>query len=538
MPASWRGWPASFDMKLFHDLLDLSPGERTNAAALSANGVDVPYHALRDLSVRVANGLAELGVRGGERVAVCIPNDFALIETALACSRLGAVFVPINPLLKARQVRQILSDCTASVLIAGADLINQLRNHGGADSAYVCVAWKRIAGVVDETVSFDALERAPAKEISRQGAEQDLAAILYTSGSTGRAKGVMLSHLNLVEGAKCVSSYLGNVADDRLLAALPLSFDYGLSQVTTALRVGACAVLTQYTLPNALVKQVSKERITGLAGVPTMWAHLAQVKWPEESRMSLRYVTNSGGALLTPVVDALRRALPRTRIYAMYGLTEAFRSTYLDPAELDKRPGSIGKAIPNQEVVVVRPDGSRCGPHEIGELVHRGSLVTLGYWNDPVTTAARFRRAPAACAPHTDELAVWSGDAARADDDGFLYFVGRLDDQIKTSGYRVNPLEIEEVIAEVEGVTTAVAFGMPDDIVGQAVGVAVRGSDEGADLVVRILQHCRRELPLYMVPSEIYVVRSLALTPNGKPDRQAIAASLIAADRSPAPGRE
>src|SRR5690606_1031648 len=307
------------------------------------------------------------------------------------------------------------------------------------------------------------------------------AALLYTSGSTGRPKGVVLSHRNLVSGAHIVSGYLQNTRSDRILAALPLSFDYGLSQVTTALAVGACAVLTTYVLPAALVQEVVRERITGLAGVPTMWMNLSALEWPPEATQRLRYITNSGGALAAAVIERLRRRLPNTKIFCMYGLTEAFRSTYLDPDELSQRMGSIGKAIPGQEIIVVRPDGSQCEPEEVGELVHRGSLVTLGYWNDPELTARRFRplRRTPAQVPHVD-IAVWSGDLVKTDAEGYLYFVGREDHMIKSSGYRISPSDIEEIVLEVPGVLEAAVVGVPDETLGQRIAVAVVPSDVSA----------------------------------------------------------
>jgi acyl-CoA ligase (AMP-forming) (exosortase A-associated) len=355
--------------------------------------------------------------------------------------------------------------------------------------------------------------------------DRDPAAIFYTSGSTGKSKGVVVSHQNLVSGATCVASYLGNTADDRILCALPMSFDYGFSQVSTAFSVGACAVLTGYSLPAALVRELASERITGLAGVPTMWMHLLDVEWPVEATSQLRYVTNSGGALSATTLRALRMRLPNTDVFCMYGLTEAFRSTYLDPKLLDAKPGSIGRAIPNQEVLVVRPDGTRCDIGEPGELVHRGSLVALGYWNDPDRTALRFRPAPTIVpdAPVT-ELAVWSGDMVRMDDDGCLYFVARMDQQIKTSGYRVSPDEVQEVILEVEGVLEAVAFGVDDETLGQRIVVALLATRNAeANLTARVHQQCRKYLPAYMVPSDIRIVEAIPRTNTGKPDRAELA---------------
>ncbi len=278
---------------------------------------------------------------------------------------------------------------------------------------------------------------ASVAEVGR--VDLDPAAILYTSGSTGRPKGVVLSHRNLVVGAESVSTYLENTADDVILAALPLSFDAGLSQVTTAFAVGAHVILVNYLLPKTVVELCVKHAVTGMTCVPPLWIQLAAQRWPAEAS-GLRYFANTGGAMPLGTLRELRAIFPAARPYLMYGLTEAFRSTYLDPARSTAGPGSIGKAIPNAEVMVLRPDGTRCDPGEEGELVHRGPLVALGYWEDPERSAERFRPYPVdAPAWRAPEMAVWSGDTVVADEDGFLYFVGRTDDMIKTSGLPRQP---------------------------------------------------------------------------------------------------
>jgi acyl-CoA ligase (AMP-forming) (exosortase A-associated) len=347
-----------------------------------------------------------------------------------------------------------------------------------------------------------------------------MAAILYTSGSTGRPKGVVLSHRNLVAGAASVASYLGNTPADRLLAVLPLSFDYGLSQLTTAFHSGASCVLMNYLAPRDILDAVQEHGITGLAAIPPLWMQLAQLHWPRDT--TLRYLTNSGGSMPRATVAALRGALPAARLYLMYGLTEAFRSTYLPPEEIERRPCSIGRAIPNAEILVLRPDGTRCAPDEPGELVHRGALVALGYWNDPARTAERFRPLPAACGLPLPEIAVWSGDTVRMDADGYLYFIGRRDEMIKVSGYRISPAEVEEVLAAHPGVLEAVAFGVPHPLTGDAVAAAVRVAGDGPDAAT-LLAHCRRQLPSYMVPASIAAgCDPLPRNANGKFDRMAL----------------
>jgi acyl-CoA ligase (AMP-forming) (exosortase A-associated) len=351
--------------------------------------------------------------------------------------------------------------------------------------------------------------------------DADMAAILYTSGSTGSPKGVVLSHRNLVTGAHSVAQYLANNAEDRLLAVLPLSFDYGLSQLSTAFHAGASVVLLDHLFASDVVAAVADEQITGLAAVPPLWTQLADLSWPGES---LRYITNSGGAMPAITLGKLRMQLPRTQVFLMYGLTEAFRSTFLPPSELDRRPGSIGKAIPNAEVLVVGADGTECAANVPGELVHRGALVAMGYWNAPDLTAQRFRVAPdSASELSIPEIAVWSGDTVRKDEDGYLYFIGRNDEMIKTSGYRVSPTEIEEVILQSPLAAEAVAFGIPHPTLGQAIAVIIVAPADGHGDTQALLDMCRKLLPAFMVPVHVEWRSTLPRNPNGKYDRKRLA---------------
>jgi acyl-CoA ligase (AMP-forming) (exosortase A-associated) len=461
------------------------------------------------------------------RIVVYLHNRPEVVEVALAASRLGAIFVPANPLLRHRQLQHVVDDSGARLLVTARDMLPALADliarHPTLDIV-VCDSDESGPHASYASLLATSASPMPRNPSATATTDRDPVAILYTSGSTGRPKGVVLSHRNLVSGAHCVASYLGNVPDDRLLAALPLSFDYGFSQITTAFAVGACAVTVQYSTAASLVHDVEAQRITGLAGVPTMWAHLADAVWPAQATQTLRYLTNSGGAFQQPVIAKLKSRLPATKIFCMYGLTEAFRSTYLDPADLANRPGSIGKAIPHQEVLVLRPDGTPCAPGEIGELVHRGSLVTLGYWNDPELTRTRFRPIPG-----SGEIAVYSGDRVRADEDGFLYFIGRDDGLIKVSGNRVSPNEIEEVLLEVPGVTEGIAVGVADEVLGQRIVVGlVTGSPDKAAVVEATRQATRMALPSYMAPAQACVLDAIPRNPNGKQDRAAVLADFEA----------
>ncbi len=524
---------------LLHELIRHQAAARPASGALTFQGRTLSYEELCGRMDTFAQALIGLGLERGERVGIYLDKQFETIEAIFGTAAAGGVFVPINPLLKARQVGYILRDCNIRILVTArarfeilGDEIARCPDLGtvilvdGASNSSVhskrqpkLVSWGEIRAAADPA-------RAPHRVI-----DADMAAILYTSGSTGRPKGVVLSHRNMVAGAKSVSQYLENNPDDVILAVLPLSFDAGFSQLTTAFTVGARAVLMNYLLPRDVVRMCAAEGVTGLTGVPPLWIQLAMLDWPEEASATMRYFANTGGRMPRATLDLLRKRLPAARPYLMYGLTEAFRSTYLPPEEVDRRPDSIGKAIPNVEVMVVRSDGALCAPGEEGELVHRGALVAMGYWNDPERTAQRFRPAPgqssALCAP---EIAVWSGDIVRMDEDGFLYFVGRNDEMIKTSGYRVSPTEIEEVLYESGLVGEAVALGLPHPTLGQeiVVGVTARGT---AKLdTERLIEICRAELPLYMVPARVVEVDAIPRSPNGKMDRRALAALLAGKD--------
>lgn len=514
-------------MTRLHDISDATARVHGARTALRQRGREVTHAQLAARSRALAAGLATLGVARGTRVVVYLQNRMEVVELALACSRLGAIFVPANPLLKARQLRHIISDSGAATLVFSNSMnsvVSEALSAGVAPLCIVCDGDEAPTIAGRKAILYESLPGAAGSPPENPVIDRDPLAILYTSGSTGAPKGVVVSHRNVVSGAIEVSRYLQNSPDDRLLTALPLSFDYGLSQVTTALAVGACAVLTNYSTAAALVQEIALEKITGLAGVPTMWAHLVESEFAPTQLQSLRYATNSGGALSHALLRKLQQRLPGARIFSMYGLTEAFRSTYLDPAELERRPNSIGKAVANQEVMVLRPDGTPCAANEPGELVHRGSFVALGYWNDSERTHRRFRPLPAANHGLVDEIAVWSGDIARYDADGFLYFMGRNDQLIKTSGHRISATEIEDVLSEVPGVVEVVAVGLPDELLGQRVAVALVASPGATGaLIDKVRQHARIHLPTFMVPTQLTVLAGIPRNANGKPDRSALA---------------
>ncbi|MFP5392971.1 MAG: acyl-CoA ligase (AMP-forming), exosortase A system-associated, partial [Gammaproteobacteria bacterium] len=507
---------------LVHDLIFRAARRMPAAEALAYGGQRLDYAALADAVRTAAAGFLGLGLGKRERVAVYLEKRIETVSALFGAAAAGGVFVPVNPLLKAEQVAHILADCNVRVLVTSPERLRLLAPVLGAcpdlRSIVVTGALDGLQAPAGVTlVAWSALPSTEATAPAHGTIDIDMAAILYTSGSTGKPKGVVLSHRNIVAGAHSVAGYLGLAPEDRVLSVLPLSFDYGLSQLTTAFHVGAAVVLMNHLFARDIPKAVGQEDITVLAAVPPLWLQLAPLEWPAHR---LRILTNSGGSMPRTTTEALRRALPDAQLFLMYGLTEAFRSTYLPPAELARRPDSIGRAIPNAEVLVVRPDGSECDADEPGELVHRGALVALGYWNDAARTAERFRPAPGQNpALPLLEMAVWSGDTVRRDADGFLYFIGRFDEMIKVSGYRISPSEIEDVLYASGLVTEAVAFGVPHPALGQAIVVVAVGGDDITPAL--IIKHCQQRLPAYMVPSHVEVrAEALPRNPNGKIDRK------------------
>ncbi|MGD9597433.1 MAG: acyl-CoA ligase (AMP-forming), exosortase A system-associated [Steroidobacteraceae bacterium] len=514
--------------------LPLRTAERApGAPALTLKNVTLDYSALAGQIEAFATAMIRLGIGRSERIAIYLPKQPETVAAMFGAARAGCAFVPVNPLLKAAQVAHILRDCNVRVLVTSgeraASLQEELRDCSDLryliliDSATVPIP----SGSAFASHRWQDLMENSGSAATHRVIDTDMVSIFYTSGSTGKPKGVVLSHRNMVTGAKSVASYLGNQAHDKLLAVLPFSFDYGFSQLSTAFHVGASVTLMDYLFARDILTLLDKGAITGLAGVPPLWAQLSGLEWPASITKHLRYITNSGGALTGATLRKLRDRMPDTQVFLMYGLTEAFRSTYLPPAEIDKRPGSMGKAIPNAEIVVARPDGSPCAPDEPGELVHRGSLVSLGYWNDAEKTAERFKPAPGQLAGlMIPEMAVWSGDTVKMDEDGFLYFIGRKDEMIKTSGYRVSPSEIEEVAFASGLLADAAAVGVPHPTLGQAVILVAAPLEGHAPDDTPLLEAIRKELPAFMVPARIDWRESLPRNPNGKYDRSRLAAEL------------
>ncbi len=513
---------------LLHHLLERAATLSPDKEAVVDGNRRLSYAELRTWARATAEWLASRGLRPRERVGIYLDKSAEEAAAIFGTSMAGGVFVPIHPTLKPLQVSHILADCQVRFLITTAPRLDAL----AAADAKASVEHELLvpaggASSADADAGPHPLATARDQRGRDTGIGEDLAALLYTSGSTGRPKGVMLTHRNLLAGARIVSKYLEIGTEERILSILPFSFDYGLNQLTTSVEHGATVVLLRsFRFGDEIVKALAGERITGLAGVPTLWSVLAHSA-PSLKRTTLahlRYVTNSGGALTPEISSKLRQLLPTTKIFAMYGLTEAFRSTYLPPEELERRPTSMGKAIPETEIFVLHESGRRCEPGEEGILVHRGPTVSMGYWNRPDATAEVLRANPLVSSHEGADVVCFSGDVVKMDAEGFFYFVGRRDGMIKCSGFRVSPTEVEEVLMSSGMLAHVAVIGLPDPNVGERVhAVCVPAPDKEADAEALRLR-CVEQLPLHMQPREFEFVAELPRSPNGKVDYRTLRA--------------
>ncbi|WNO52804.1 acyl-CoA ligase (AMP-forming), exosortase A system-associated [Stakelama saccharophila] len=482
---------------------------RSDAVALADRAGALDFAGLEGAVGRIALALRRTGLAPGDRVASWLPKTRLASLLPLAAARAGLIHVPVNPVLKRAQLAHILAHSGAALLVSQPPRLQSLEAGDVPDGC--------------RAVAEDALDADDVMPPSRADTG-DLAAILYTSGSTGRPKGVMLSHANLWLGAISVAHYLRLTPEDRVLGLLPFSFDYGQNQLFSTWAAGGRVVPFDYLLPRDVVRAVERHAITTLAGVPPLWVQLLEVDWPIPVAATLKRLTNSGGALTPRLVRALRGRFPNAALYPMYGLTEAFRSTYLAPELVDDHPDAMGRAVPFAEVMVLRPDGSRAAAGEAGELVHAGPLVAQGYWRDPQRTAERFRPAP----DHAESggMAVWSGDTVVAGADGLLRFVGRADEMIKSAGTRISPTEIEEAVLAGGDVLEAAAFGIPDDRLGQAIVVVARADGDTGQVEAVLRQRLRTELPSFMQPARYVWLDALPRNANGKLDRARLKAEV------------
>ena len=523
-------------MTLLDSFLEQSARRCPDKAALVAGSERLTFAELEAQANRLAHALRSLGVRRGDRVAIHLGNSADAVVSLFAVMKAGAVFTMINPTTKPAKLRFILDDCRARALIAPRRhmvetehlhlrIVKQSATHSalspgegqreGPSTGETPAAPGQPWYTLCELLTSD---RFPASPPPKAHIDVDLAALVYTSGSSGEPKGVMLAHRNVTAAARAIMQRIENTADDVILSVLPLSFNYGLYQPLMGSMLGATLVLERsFAYPAAIMQKLADHRATGLPIVPTMLAMMLQLDLSRYDLSHLRYLTNTGAALPVEHIRQFRKRLPHVDLYSMYGLTECKRVVCMPPDELDERPSSVGRPMPNCEAYLIDEDGNRLPHGQRGELVVRGSNVMPGYWERPAETAAAFRPGPL-----PGEQILHTGDLFRTDEDGYFYFIARKDDIIKSRGEKVSPREVEETLVEHPAVAEAAVVGVPDELLGMAIEAFVaRGRDEQPS-ERELMRHCAARLEDYMIPRKITIRDSLPRTQNGKIDRRAL----------------
>jgi long-chain acyl-CoA synthetase len=510
--------------------LENSARQHPDKVALICGNDRFTYRQIEDGANELAHALIAAGVRRGDRVVTFLPNSIEAVLSIFATLKAGAVFVVLNPTTKPDKLSYILNNCRASAMIAWSGRLSPdttiWAETPHLQSVFLLGANEELSAAVrsadKKLIPLEQVRRS-AKDVqppAKRSIDVDLAALIYTSGSTGRPKGVMVTHLNIVSAATSITTYLENTSDDTVINMLPLAFDYGLYQLLMMFKVGGTLVLhDSFAFPNVVIEKIVREGVTGFPIVPTVSAMLLQMDLSKYTFSKLRYITNTAAALPIEHIRKLRTLFPRVKLYSMYGLTECKRVSYLPPDQLEVRPASVGRGMPNEEVYIVDENGNRVGPEVVGELVIRGANVMKGYWELPEETDRCLKPGPV-----PGEKVLYSGDLFRADEEGYLYFVGRRDDIIKTRGEKVSPREVEDVIYALEGVAEVAVIGVPDPILGNAIK-AVLTVHPGAALTRQdVLRHCSAKLEDFMIPKIVEFRVSLPKTESGKISKRMIVA--------------
>ncbi len=520
---------------LVHEFLTISASRFPEKEALICGKERWTYQKIDAYTDRLACALHDRGLRRQDRVAVFLDNSSETVISLYGILKASGIFIILNGLMKPRKLAYVLKDSGARILItdtAKAGVVEEAIAHAGQNAKDCQIVWKGPEKDIPSALAaasmswqeifkgVDSDNQADKRKITQQipkCIDVDLAALIYTSGSTGDPKGVMSTHYNMISAARSILTYLENREEDIILNVLPLSFDYGLYQVIMAFMFGGTVVLEKsFLFLHNVLTQIEKEHITGFPIVPTILAMILKLEDVQKYNLhTLRYMTNTGAALPVEHIRKLRELFPKVDIYSMFGLTECKRVSYLPPAELDSRPSSVGKAMPNCEVFILDEEGRELDPDEVGELVIRGSNVMKGYWNAPDLTAQFYRPGP-----FPGEMLLYSGDYFKKDNEGFLYFLGRKDDMIKSKGERISAKEIENTLHEIEGVSEAAVIGVPDEIMGQAIKAFIV-KDNKKDLTDKdILKYCTNNLEIFAVPKWVVFIEKMPKSPHGKVDKK------------------
>ncbi len=516
---------------LVHEFLEQSTDKHPDKIALICRDKRLTYLEVEEAANCLAYAFKDAGLERGERVAVYLDPSVEVVTSVFAAMKAGGVFIVINPQVKAHKASYILNDCQVKVLVTDVFHLKERSGElGGCPHLkhVILSDYEKAAPEMleRESIKFDSypeiMSDYPADRLDNRNIDVDLASLIYTSGSTAQPKGVMMTHLNMVTAATSISTYLENTPDDIILNVLPLSFDYGLYQMLMAMKFGGTLVQERsFTYPYETIDLLIREKVTGFPIVPTILAILFKLKNLDKYDFSsLRYITNTAQALPPQYIKQLQSIFPGSRIYSMYGLTECKRVSYLPPEELERRPTSVGKAMPNCETYIVDEEGNKVEKAgEVGELVVRGANVMKGYWNLPEDTARVLRPGPL-----PGENVLYTGDLFKMDEENFLYFVARKDNILKVAGERVSPKEIESVIHGIEGVSEAAVVGVDDEILGQAIKVFVV-LDKGTALTEKaIIKYCSKNMEHYMVPKYVEFREELPQSSHGKVDKKTLKA--------------
>jgi long-chain acyl-CoA synthetase len=501
-----------------HEFLENTTRKHPDKIALIWGDQRLSYRKLDAMAGRCATALRENGVQKGDRVVIVNPNSVETIVAIFGALKAGAVFLVVHHSIKEKKLSYILDDCGARAIVLFKNQIpafqNVLTSCGSLRCMIVCGGEgeaEPIAGSLPAVSWSDVVKTYPPLKKSPPMSEQDLACLVYTSGSTGEPKGVMESHACVDFATGSIITYLENTENDIVLNCLPLSFDYGLYQPLMVFKFGGTLVLERsFMFPAAILKKMEKERVTGFPGVPTIFSLLVQMDLTPYDLTSLRYITNTAAALPVSHIERLCAKFPHVHLYSMYGQTECKRVLYLPPHELKKRPGSVGIAIPGTEVWIQGPGGERLPPGSTGQLVVRGRHVMKGYLNKPKETEKTFGpgRFP-------DEGVLFTGDLFRQDEEGFFYFISRVDDFIKTRGEKVAPKEIENVLYLIPTVLEAAVVGIPDELEGEAIKAYIVSGDPGLSSK-EVISHCKQHLESFMIPKFVEFRDSLPKGTTGK----------------------
>jgi len=512
---------------LVHYFLENSAKRLPDKTALIFQNQRLTYKQIDEGANQLAHALIRAGFKRGDRVSIFLDNSSEAIIALFGTLKAGGVFSTLSATLKSKKLHYILNNSESSFLISQwqkNEIISKaVENVNSLKAVIMCGEVKNKSHSTNthtNIIEWDTfIHSQPNSKPEIQCIDVDLANIIYTSGSTGNPKGVMMTHLNMATAATSITQYLENCETDIILNVLPLSFDYGLYQIIMAFKFGGTVVLEKsFAYPYVAIDKMIKEKVTGFPGVPTIFSILLQLKNLKKYNFKhLRYITNTGAALPVSHIKALREIFPHAKIYSMYGLTECKRVSYLPPEEIDKRPTSVGKGMPNEEVYIVNEKGERVGPGVVGELVVRGSNVMRGYWKAPEDTDEILKPGV-----YTGEKVLYTGDLFKMDEEGYLYFVARKDDLIKTRGERVSPKEIENLLHEIDGVAEAAVIGVPDEILGKAIKAFIV-TNNGRKLTEKeVIKHCSHNLEYFMVPKYIEFVDSFKKTSSGKIDKKVL----------------